>query len=433
MSANFSSQVNLKTSMLAIIGLGYVGLPLAVEFGRRRPVIGFDINPKRIAELQSGSDHTLECSPGELAAATHLRYSCTAQDLQEAQVYIVTVPTPVDKANRPDMTPLVKASATVGKALKKGDVVIYESTVYPGATEEVCVPVLEQHSGLKFNLDFFCGYSPERINPGDKEHRLPSIKKVTSGSTPAIADEVDHLYQQIITAGTYKASSIKVAEAAKVIENTQRDVNIALMNELSLIFHKLGIDTLEVLQAAGTKWNFLPFRPGLVGGHCIGVDPYYLTHKAQELGYHPEVILAGRRINDSMATHVADETVKLMLRKGQPVLGSKVLVLGLTFKEDCPDVRNTKVVDIVRGLEGYNTQVDVYDPWIDLEEAEEEYGLKCLARVPAPGKYSAIVLAVGHRQFVDLGEAGIKAWGRPGAVVFDVKSILPLGAADGRL
>lgn len=418
---------------IAIIGLGYVGLPLAVEFGKVRHVIGFDINAKRVEELQGGQDHTLECSPQELAEAKHLRYSSTAQDLQQVQIFIVTVPTPVDQANRPDMTPLVKASETVGKVLKAGDIVIYESTVYPGATEEVCVPVLEKFSGLKFNQDFFCGYSPERINPGDKEHRLPTIKKVTSGSTAAVAEEVDQLYKQIITAGTHKASSIKVAEAAKVIENTQRDVNIALMNELSLIFHKLGIDTLEVLQAAGTKWNFLPFRPGLVGGHCIGVDPYYLTHKAQEVGYHPEVILAGRRINDSMANHVADETVKLMLRKGHPVLGSKVLVLGLTFKENCPDVRNTKVVDIVKALQGYNTQVDVYDPWIDLEEAEHEYGLKCLAQAPAAGQYSAIVLAVGHKQFTELGEQGIKAWGQPGVVLFDVKSILPLGAADGRL
>ncbi|MBQ0935612.1 Vi polysaccharide biosynthesis UDP-N-acetylglucosamine C-6 dehydrogenase TviB [Ideonella paludis] len=418
---------------IAIIGLGYVGLPLAVEFGKIRSVIGFDINAKRIEELKGGRDHTLECSPQELSEATHLQYSCHPQDLLKAHIFVITVPTPVDQANRPDMTPLIRASETVGKVLKVGDIVIYESTVYPGATEEVCVPVLEKLSGLKFNQDFFCGYSPERINPGDKEHRLPTIKKVTSGSTLAVAEEVDQIYKEIITAGTHKASSIKVAEAAKVIENTQRDVNIALMNELSLIFHKLGIDTLEVLQAAGTKWNFLPFRPGLVGGHCIGVDPYYLTHKAQEVGYHPEVILAGRRINDSMASHVADETVKLMLRKGLPVLGGKVLVLGLTFKENCPDVRNTKVVDIIKALQGYNTQVDVYDPWIDLQEAEHEYGLKCLAEVPSAGQYAGIVLAVGHHQFIELGEEGIKAWGQPNAVLFDVKSILPLGAADGRL
>jgi UDP-N-acetyl-D-galactosamine dehydrogenase len=375
----------------------------------------------------------LECSPEELQNTPHLLYSANPADLQAAQIYIVTVPTPVDQANRPDMTPLVKASETLGKVLKAGDIVIYESTVYPGATEEVCVPVLEKFSCLKFNQDFFCGYSPERINPGDKKHRLPTIKKVTSGSTPDIAEEVDQLYKEIITAGTHKASCIKVAEAAKVIENTQRDVNIALMNELSLIFRKLGIDTLEVLQAAGTKWNFLPFRPGLVGGHCIGVDPYYLTHKAQEVGYHPEVILAGRRINDSMASYVADETVKLMLRKNLPVLGSKVLILGLTFKENCPDVRNTKVVDIAKVLRGYNTQVDVYDPWIDIKEAEKEYGLQCLAQAPTPGQYSAIILAVAHHQFLAMGEEGIKAWCCPGGVLYDVKSILPLGAADGRL
>ncbi|MBC5784873.1 Vi polysaccharide biosynthesis UDP-N-acetylglucosamine C-6 dehydrogenase TviB [Ramlibacter sp. USB13] len=425
--------MQLQDKTLAVIGLGYVGLPLAVEFGRRRRVIGFDINPNRVAELRGGSDHTLECSRSELQAASQLRYSSDPADLKAAQVFIVTVPTPVDQANRPDMTPLVRASETVGKALKTGDLVIYESTVYPGATEEVCVPVLERVSGLKFNKDFYCGYSPERINPGDKEHRLPSIRKVTSGSTPEVADAVDALYAQIITAGTHKASSIKVAEAAKVIENTQRDVNIALMNELSLIFHRLGVDTLEVLQAAGTKWNFLPFRPGLVGGHCIGVDPYYLTHKAQEVGYHPEVILAGRRINDNMARHVADETVKLMLRKEIPVLASKVLVLGLSFKENCPDVRNTKVVDIVRTLERYNTQVDVYDPWVNVVDAEHEYGLKCLNTLPTPGTYAAIVVAVGHRQFVELGESGVRALGQPGAVVYDVKGVLPPGAADGRL
>jgi UDP-N-acetyl-D-galactosamine dehydrogenase len=423
----------MSNKIIAIIGLGYVGLPLAVEFGKKRKVIGFDINPQRIAQLQAGQDNTCECSAQELQQASHLRYSHQPKELEAAQIFIVTVPTPVDAANRPDMTPLVKASETVGRVLKVGDIVIYESTVYPGATEEVCVPVLEKFSGLKFNQDFFCGYSPERINPGDKQHRLPTIQKVTSGSNPAVAEEVDQLYKQIITAGTHKASSIKVAEAAKVIENTQRDVNIALMNELSLIFHKLGIDTLEVLQAAGTKWNFLPFRPGLVGGHCIGVDPYYLTHKAQEVGYHPEVILAGRRINDRMASHVADETVKLMLHKGLPVLGSKVLVLGLTFKENCPDVRNTKVVDIVKALNAYNTQVDVYDPWIDVQEAEDEYGLQCLKQAPAQGQYAAIILAVGHHQFIELGEQGIKAFGQANAVLYDVKSILPMGVADGRL
>jgi UDP-N-acetyl-D-galactosamine dehydrogenase len=426
-------KTNVSDKKIAVIGLGYVGLPLAVEFGKQRVTLGFDIQQARISSLQAGQDHTLECSSEELQSATYLMYSANPQDLHQAQIFIITVPTPVDMANRPDMTPLIKASETIGNVLKVGDIVIYESTVYPGATEEVCVPVLEKFSTLKFNQDFFCGYSPERINPGDKEHRLPTIKKVTSGSTPAVAEEVDQLYQQIITAGTHKASSIRVAEAAKVIENTQRDLNIALMNELSLIFNKLGIDTLEVLQAAGTKWNFMPFRPGLVGGHCIGVDPYYLTHKAQEVGYHPEVILAGRRINDGMAAHVADETIKLMLRKGLPVLGSKVLVLGLAFKENCPDVRNTKVVDIVKALQGYNTQVDVYDPWIDTQEAEHEYGLKCLAEAPASGQYAAIILAVGHHQFITLGEQGIKAWGQPSVVVYDVKSILPMGAADGRL
>ncbi|MBS0343933.1 MAG: Vi polysaccharide biosynthesis UDP-N-acetylglucosamine C-6 dehydrogenase TviB [Proteobacteria bacterium] len=425
--------MNLGTGTIAVIGLGYVGLPLAVEFGKRRNVLGFDINAARISELQSGQDSTLEVSPEELREASELRFSSDAQDLKGCSTYIVTVPTPIDTANRPDMTLLQKASETVGKALSRGAVVIYESTVYPGATEEVCVPVLEKHSGLRFNEDFFCGYSPERINPGDKEHRLPSIKKVTSGSTPEVADAVDALYASIITAGTHKASSIKVAEAAKVIENTQRDLNIALMNELSLIFRKLGIDTLEVLQAAGTKWNFLPFRPGLVGGHCIGVDPYYLTHKAEEVGYHPQVILAGRRINDSMASHVADEVIKLMLRKNLPVLGSKVLVLGLTFKENCPDVRNTKVVDIVHALRDYNAQVDVYDPWVDLREAEHEYGLRCLERMPEPRQYAAIVMAVAHREFMALGDEGVKALGVPGAVVFDVKSVLPAGVADGRL
>jgi UDP-N-acetyl-D-galactosamine dehydrogenase len=425
--------MNLETAKIAIIGLGYVGLPLAAEFGKQRPVLGFDINAARIEELQSGQDHTLEVSPEELKTASHLVFSSNPEDLKTCQVFIVTVPTPVDKANRPDLTPLVKASATVGRNMPANAVLIYESTVYPGATEEICVPVLEKVSGKKFNTDFFCGYSPERINPGDKQHRLPSIKKVTSGSTPEVAEAVDQLYKQIITAGTHKASSIKVAEAAKVIENTQRDVNIALMNELSLIFNRLGIDTLEVLQAAGTKWNFLPFRPGLVGGHCIGVDPYYLTHKAQEVGYHSEVILAGRRINDSMGTYVADQTVKLMLRKNLPVLGSRVLVLGLTFKENCPDLRNTKVVDIVKALQGYNTQVDVYDPWIDVTEAQHEYGLTCLTQEPQYGHYAAIVLAVSHHQFVSLGEQGIKAFGQLGAVIYDVKSVLPLGAADGRL
>ena len=363
------------TKKIAVIGLGYVGLPLAAEFGKYRPVVGFDINPSRISELQAYLDRTLECTPQQLKAASHLRFSHHPQDIEACQVFIITVPTPVDSANRPDVMPLVKASQLVGQVLKKGDIVIYESTVYPGATEEVCVPVLEEASNLKFNLDFFCGYSPERINPGDKVNTLTTIKKITSGSTPAVADEVDALYKSIIKAGTWKVSSIKVAEASKVIENTQRDVNIALMNELSLIFNKLGIDTLEVLEAAGTKWNFLPFRPGLVGGHCIGVDPYYLTHKAQEVGYHPEVILSGRRINDSMASHVANETVKLMLRKGLQLLGSKLLVLGLSFKENCPDVRNSKVIDIIKALRSYGLQVEVYDPWIDLPQALQELSL----------------------------------------------------------
>lgn len=413
--------------------MGYVGLPLAVEFGKARPVLGFDINQRRIDELKSGQDRTLECSPEQLKEATQLEYSNQFDDLRDCQIFIVTVPTPVDQANYPDMTPLVKASETVGKVLKAGDIVIYESTVYPGATEEVCVPVLEKVSGLKFNQDFFCGYSPERINPGDKEHRLPTIKKVTSGSTPAIAEKVDQLYKQIITAGTHKASSIKVAEAAKVIENTQRDVNIALMNELSLIFSRLGIDTIEVLEAAGTKWNFLHFYPGLVGGHCIGVDPYYLTYKAQEVGYHPEVILAGRRINDRMASYVADETVKLMLRRGISVLGSRILVLGLTFKENCPDLRNTKVINMIDTFKGYNISVDVYDPWVDIEEARQEYGLNCLQEVPSLGVYSGIVIAVAHKQFIELRAEGIRAFGQPNSILFDVKSVLPFGAADVRL
>ncbi|VTU40973.1 UDP-N-acetyl-D-glucosamine 6-dehydrogenase [Variovorax sp. PBS-H4] len=418
---------------IAIVGLGYVGLPLAAEFGKVRTVVGFDINTSRIAELQSGRDATLEVGPAELRAASKLRFTSCIKDIAGCRVFIVTVPTPVDLANRPDLSALIAATETVGRVMPSGAIVVYESTVYPGATEEVCVPVLERVSGKKFNFDFFCGYSPERINPGDKERRLSTIKKVTSGSTPDVADAVDQLYGQIISAGTHKASSIKVAEAAKVIENTQRDLNIALMNELSLIFRKLGIDTLEVLQAAGTKWNFLPFRPGLVGGHCIGVDPYYLTHKAEQVGYHPQVILAGRRINDHMAIHVADEVVKLMLRKNLPVLNSKVLVLGLSFKENCPDVRNTKVIDLVRTLQGYNMQVSVFDPWIDLAEAEHEHGLSCLSEIPASGQYAAVILAVSHRQFIALGEAGVKALAQPGAVLFDVKGVLPPGVADARL
>jgi UDP-N-acetyl-D-galactosamine dehydrogenase len=390
--------MNLQNATLAIIGLGYVGLPLAVEFGKLRPVIGFDINPNRIAELQAGQDHTLECSPEELAAATHLRYSCTTQDLQQAQVYIVTVPTPVDQANRPDMRPLIKASATAGGALKKGDVVIYESTVYPGATEEVCVPVLERTSGLKFNEDFFCGYSPERINPGDKVNTLTTIKKITSGSTPEVAAYVDALYQSIINAGTWKASSLKVAEAAKVIENTQRDLNIAFVNELSVIFDRIGIDTLEVLEAAGSKWNFLPFRPGMVGGHCIGVDPYYLTHKAEELGYHPQVILAGRRINDNMARYVARNTIKRMTRNGIDVPRCRVGILGITFKENCPDIRNSKVADMVSEFQSWGVHVVVADAWADPIEVEAEYGIE-LTEVDADHPVDALVVAVGHHQY----------------------------------
>jgi UDP-N-acetyl-D-galactosamine dehydrogenase len=418
---------------IGVIGLGYVGLPLAVEFGKHRPVIGFDVDKARIAELQAGQDRTLEVFADELAQARHLSFSGSADDLAKVNIFIVTVPTPVDNAKRPDVTPLVRASETIGAWLKKGDIVIYESTVYPGCTEEVCVPVLERVSGLTFNTDFFCGYSPERINPGDKQHRLPTIKKVTSGSTPAIADEVDELYRTIITAGTHKASSIKVAEAAKVIENTQRDVNIALMNELSLIFERLDIDTLEVLEAAGTKWNFLPFRPGLVGGHCIGVDPYYLTFKAQQIDYHPEVILAGRRINDRMGAHVAERVVKLMLKRGLQPLNGRALVLGLSFKENCPDIRNTRAIDIVSGLRDYMIEVDIWDPWIDPAEVRHEYRLDCMVEPPQPGAYDAVVIAVGHSQFVEMGAKALRAFGKPGAVVFDVKSILPRAATDGRL
>ncbi|GAB4407134.1 MAG: Vi polysaccharide biosynthesis UDP-N-acetylglucosamine C-6 dehydrogenase TviB [Rhodoferax sp.] len=424
--------MNLIGQPIAVIGLGYVGLPLAVEFGKRFPVTGFDIKPERIAELQQGRDNTLEVPAEELASAKHLRFTSDAHGLRDCRVFIVTVPTPVDHVNRPDLTPLIKASQTVGRVLKPGDVVIYESTVYPGATEEVCVPELEKASGLGYNRDFFCGYSPERINPGDKEHRLPTIKKVTSGSTPEVADAIDALYAQIITAGTYKASSIKVAEAAKVIENTQRDVNIALINELAILFNRLGIDTEEVLLAAGTKWNFLPFRPGLVGGHCIGVDPYYLTHKAQEIGYHPEVILAGRRINDTMGEYVAEQVVKLMVRRGINPVGARALVLGLTFKENCPDLRNTKVIDIVQTLQGFNIAVDVHDPWVDPEEAHDEYGLTLLQQ-PAPNTYDAVVVAVAHQQFRNAGAEGIRAWLKPNGVIYDVKCVLPREAVDGRL
>jgi UDP-N-acetyl-D-glucosamine/UDP-N-acetyl-D-galactosamine dehydrogenase len=423
---------NLENTKLAIIGLGYVGLPLAVEFGKRYDTVGFDINQRRIEELRAGDDNTLEVTAAELAESEHLRFSAELADLADRNVYIVTVPTPIDSAKRPDLTPLIRASETLAKVLKRGDVVVYESTVYPGCTEEVCVPILAKGSGLVFNQDFFAGYSPERINPGDKQHRVTSILKVTSGSTPETADFVDRLYGSIITAGTHRASSLKVAEAAKVIENTQRDLNIALVNDLSILFNKLGIDTLEVLQAAGTKWNFLPFRPGLVGGHCISVDPYYLTHKAQEVGHHPDVILAGRRTNDSMGPYVASEVIRLMVRKGINPVRARVLVLGLAFKENCPDLRNTRVVDIVQSLRGYNAQVDVHDPWINPTEAEHEYALTPLVD-PQAGSYDAVIIAVGHRQFVALGSAGIRAFCKPESVVYDVKYVLPRADVDGRL
>jgi len=420
---------NLK---IAIIGLGYVGLPLAVEFGKIFPTIGFDINQSRLDELKQGMDSTLETTEGELAAATQLSFSCDIDALRDCHVYIITVPTPIDKYKKPDLGPLLKASETLGNVLKNGDIVIYESTVYPGATEEDCVPVLEQYSGLKFNVDFFAGYSPERINPGDKEHKVTSIKKVTSGSTAEVAEFVDQLYSLIITAGTHKASSIKVAEAAKVIENTQRDVNIALINELALIFNRMGIDTEAVLEAAGTKWNFLPFRPGLVGGHCIGVDPYYLTHKAQSIGYHPEMILAGRRINDDMGRYVASELIKAMLKQRIHVHGAKVLVLGLTFKENCPDLRNTKVVDVVHELQDFNIDVDVYDPWVSAEQAKEEYDISMTSELHR-GCYDGIVLAVSHQQFATMGSEVIRSFGKDKHVLYDLKYIFPTEDSDLRL
>ncbi|GMQ54757.1 Vi polysaccharide biosynthesis UDP-N-acetylglucosamine C-6 dehydrogenase TviB [Halopseudomonas aestusnigri] len=422
----------LEDIKLAIIGLGYVGLPLAVEFGKQRPVIGFDINQSRINALREGHDSTLEVSDQELKQACLLSYSADTADLEAANVYIVTVPTPIDEHKQPDLSPLRKASETIGKTLKHGDIVIYESTVYPGATEEECIPVLERVSGLVFNQDFFAGYSPERINPGDKEHRVTTIKKVTSGSTPEVADLVDALYNQIITAGTHKATSIKVAEAAKVIENTQRDLNIALINELAVIFNKMGIDTEAVLKAAGTKWNFLPFRPGLVGGHCIGVDPYYLTHKAQAIGYHPEIILAGRRLNDSMGAYVVSQLVKGMLKKRIHVEGARVLIMGLTFKENCPDLRNTKVIDIVRELAEYDIAVDVYDPWVSAEEAQHEYGISPIAQ-PQQGTYDGIVLAVAHQQFAAMSEQDYRQLGKPQHVLYDLKYVLPEGQSDLRL
>lgn len=417
---------------LAIIGLGYVGLPLAAEFGKKFETLGFDINRARIDELNSGVDKTLEVSEEELAASSQLSFSDDINDLSDCDVFIVTVPTPINKHKQPDLTPLINASEAIGSVMKKGCTVIYESTVYPGATEEVCVPILEERSGFVFNQDFYAGYSPERINPGDKEHRVSTIMKVTAGSTPEIAKDIDNLYRSIITAGTHCASSIKVAEAAKVIENTQRDLNIALINELAIIFDRLGIDTLEVLEAAGTKWNFLNFRPGLVGGHCISVDPYYLTHKAQEIGYHPQVILSGRQINDGMGGFVAEQVVKMMTRRKVHVVGANILVLGLAFKENCPDLRNTRVVDILTELDNYHANVDVYDPWVNADEAEHEYGIRPVMELK-PGHYDAIILAVGHNEFMEMGASEIRALGKSDHILYDIKSLLPKESVDNRL
>ena len=424
--------MNLQNAKLAIIGLGYVGLPLAVEFGKIHKVVGFDIHQQRIDQLKMGHDRTLETTKEELESAQKLQYTTNLEDLRLCNCFIVTVPTPIDEHKRPDLTPLIKASETVGKVLKKGDVVIYESTVYPGATEEDCVPVLEKFSGLKYNQDFYAGYSPERINPGDKEHRVTTIKKVTSGSTPEIAQFVDDLYNQIITAGTHKASSIRVAEAAKVIENTQRDLNIALINELALIFNRMGISTEDVLLAAGSKWNFLPFRPGLVGGHCIGVDPYYLTHKAQSIGYHPEIILAGRRLNDRMGEYIVAQMVKAMTKARIQVDGAKILLMGLAFKENCPDLRNTRVIDIVTELKSYHCDVYIYDPWASSEEAMHEYGVPTIAE-PQLGFYDGIILAVAHQEFKDMGAKAIRNFGKSNHVLYDLKYILPESQSDIRL
>ncbi len=424
--------MKVKDLKLAIIGLGYVGLPLAVEFGRSLTVVGFDINQQRINQLKIGIDSTLETTGDELAGARCLTFTTNIDELRACNCYIITVPTPIDQYKRPDLNPLIKASETVGNVLKKGDIVIYESTVYPGCTEEDCVPVLEKQSGLKFNQDFFCGYSPERINPGDKLHRLTTIKKVTSGSTPEIADLVDALYNIIITAGTHKAGSIKVAEAAKVIENTQRDLNIALINELAIIFKKMGIETEAVLKAAGSKWNFLPFRPGLVGGHCIGVDPYYLTHKSQAIGYHPELILAGRRLNDSMGKYVVEQLIKAMAKKGINVHRAKVLLMGLSFKENCPDLRNTRVIDIVAELKSYNCEIDVYDPWINGDDAKSEYGI-CLINQPQKNTYDAMIIAVAHDQFIKLGSKSIRSLGKQESILCDLKYIFPPEESDMRL
>ncbi|MWJ28495.1 Vi polysaccharide biosynthesis UDP-N-acetylglucosamine C-6 dehydrogenase TviB [Halomonas sp. ZH2S] len=424
--------LSMDNVRLGVIGLGYVGLPLAVEFGKLLPTVGFDINTQRIRELNDGIDLTLEVEPELLAQASRLSFESDLEALRGCNVYIITVPTPIDASRQPDLTPLIKASETLGQVVQKGDVVIYESTVYPGATEEDCIPVIERVSGLTYNQDFFAGYSPERINPGDKEHRVTTIRKVTSGSTPEIADFVDALYRQVITAGTHKASSIAVAEAAKVIENTQRDINIALINELAVIFNRLGIDTEEVLEAAGTKWNFLPFRPGLVGGHCIGVDPYYLTHKAQQVGYHPEVILAGRRINDNMGAYVASQLIKQMIKRRIHVEGARVLVMGLTFKENCPDLRNTRVVDILNELADYNIAVDVYDPQVNKAEAAHEYGIRPVEH-PEASAYDAIILAVAHQEFREMAVEAIRAWGKPEHVLYDLKYVLPKRDVDLRL
>ena len=429
---NLITKMKNNNIVIGIMGMGYVGLPLAVEFGKKYSTIGFDININRIKELKSGKDSTLEVEPEELKITTKLKFTSELNQIAECDIYIITVPTPIDEFKQPDLRPLKSASQTVGKVLSKGNIVIYESTVYPGATEEVCVPILEKESGLKFNQEFFAGYSPERINPGDKEHRVTTIKKVTSGSTPESADIVDQLYKSIITAGTHKASSIKVAEAAKVIENTQRDVNIALINELALIFNRLGIDTQAVLEAAGTKWNFLPFRPGLVGGHCIGVDPYYLTHKAQAIGYQPEVILAGRRINDGMGKYVANQVVKLMVQRGIPVANSNILIMGLTFKENCPDLRNTRVVDIIDELNSYNAKVDIHDPWVDKVEAKNEYGIDVIDGFEME-KYDAIILAVAHKQFSEMAIEQIRKYAKKEHVLYDIKYLFPMGSVDGRL
>lgn len=421
-----------ENTKLAIVGLGYVGLPLAVEFGKKYSTVGYDLNTERVIELKSGTDSTLEVDADELAQAKSLSYTSTLQDISDCNVYIVTVPTPIDDYNSPDLTPLKSASKAIGSILKKDDIVIYESTVFPGATEDECVPILERESGLSFNEHFFAGYSPERINPGDKEHRVSNILKVTSGSTPEIAEFIDNLYASIITAGTHKASSIKVAEASKVIENTQRDLNIALVNELALIFNKLGIDTMDVLEAAGTKWNFLPFKPGLVGGHCISVDPYYLTQKAESIGYHPDIILAGRRINDGMGGYVAGQVIRLMTQKRIHVVDSKVLILGLAFKENCPDLRNTRVIDIVHELEKHNAQVDIFDPWVNHEEALHEYGIQPLSSIEQ-NTYDAIVITVSHDEFINMGTETIHAFGKSNHIIYDVKHILPKEQVDGRL